>query len=261
LRYVQKKYLPYPTFKENHKHILDNEQDLQPLLRTIAPLGWLTHLYKPTGAFDGENAKKYALPDDFLFFVNAVLFSKRSNDTDTIMRYTGNEYQPCKLINHAQAQRFYTTPINHPIMREPVVFMEEERILNLLYDYETLATGNLYLTYIRKPFKLSFEYTELTVLTSAHVGADVRVLQGSRIYYPINLYPANGYYPGDRITVTDGNYTLRSVTAAYDHTVGYPHNETNVCELPVYQHEDVVRLAVQMFLEEAKLKLVTKAQA
>jgi hypothetical protein len=37
--------------------------------------------------------------------------------------------------------------------------------------------------------------------------------------------------------------------------VGTPTNETNVCELPVGAHEDVVDLAVKVFIEEYKYKL------
>ena len=87
----------------------------------------------------GEKAIKYTLPDDFLFYVDAIKVGSRyvAGDTDTIMRFTSNEYQPCKLINHEEAHRFYTTPINHPIMREPVVFFEEERVINILYDFES----------------------------------------------------------------------------------------------------------------------------
>ena len=258
-RYMQKKYLPFSTFKENHKHILDNEQDLQPLLRQINLDQYQTALFKPTGSRYGDNAKKYTLPDDFQFFVAAILLGSRSADTDTIMRFTGNEYQPCKLINHSEAERFYTTPINHPIMREPVVFFEEERVLNLMYDYET-GDGTLYLVYVKKPFKMSFEYTELTSVDVSYISKEVRVLHGSSIYYPVDAYPSNGYVRGDRITISDGNYIFYPASGL-NNTVGYPHDETNQCELPIYQHEDIVRLAIQMYMDEAKFKLMQKAEA
>lgn len=267
LRYVHKKYLPFSTYKENHKHILENEQDLQPLIKTTQLLKWIDGAFNtssPAGLFIGDNASKYRLPDDFLFYIDSVLWGRRDGSgIDTIMRMSSSGYRPNKLVSHAEAHRFYTTEINHPILREPVVFMEEQSFINLIVDEEASVAPMLFLTYVKKPFTLDFNYVELETLDSTYIGKEVRLLKNSRVYYPFDNYPNNGYLPGERITVFDGYYTLYPVNIfpSKSKTVGFPHDATNECELPVYQHEDIVRLAVQMFLDEAKLKLLQKAQA
>ena len=267
IRYVQKKYLPYPTFRQNHKFISENMQDMAPLLKTrkvtlrsgsnyMRDFG-ISSAGTPHANNYGDSNQIFELPVDFMFILGANLYSSKGGEgSDNPMYYVSNEYQECKFVTPDNLQRYLSTPIHKPLMREPMILMREPKELVLFYDDYT-DTGSLFITYLRRPFKLSFDYTEVDTLQSAWIGENVRVLSGSRIYYPANNVPSNGFVAGDEMRVLNGYYTMWAYFGM-DKYVGYPALSTNESELPEYMHEDIVRLAVQMLLDEARFKLITK---
>ena len=89
----------------------------------------------------------------------------------------------------------------------------------------------------------------------------VRVRSGSVVEYPSNNIPSGGYVGGSKFLVLNGSYQLYNYSSNFDMYVGYPGDQTDELSLAGYMHEDIVRMAVSMFLDEAKFKLVPKAQA
>ena len=67
---------------------------------------------------------------------------------------------------------------------------------------------------------------------------------------------ATTFKPGDKVLKVAGYNTI-----TYDDeqiVVGYPWGLTDTPDFPAYLHDSILDQAVSLFLEEAKLKLITK---
>ena len=273
MRYIQKKYLSFPTIEENINSISKSQNDLKDLIRRITLTDAVSSSYHilrnglnpientPTQQPYGSYYKIYQLPYDFMHVIACSVQASRTNAS--IMKSNNLQWTQCKIVPPNQSKRFITNSINLPILRESVVFFNADQTMVLIYDHEQGEPNDVELTYLIKPYKLSFDFNWITGFVSSMIGQYFRVKAGSRIMYPTSGFPAGGWYSGQQLKVRDGYETIYPYTddMTYESYVGYPANETDECPLAVYLHEDIVRLAVQMFLEEAKLKLVTKVQA
>lgn len=277
-RYLSKKYMPFPDFRKNIQHLKNNTMDLREMIKeynffarkeyTIS--SELNYSENPTNRFgDGVNYK-YNLPFDFYFPISAFGQIDRSN-ADVIVSTDSSSWVEFEFINHAQTERYIKNGFNKPIARKPKVLIEDDKIIHFFTDGQVDDFTGIRMQYLRKPWKLSYDFVRLGSTTAAsytinssYANKYVRVLPGSILYYPVNsssanLYgqPEGGFKPGDIFKIQTGYYTM------YKHgewaiSVGYPIDETDTPCFADYTHEDIVRLAVQMYLDEAKFKLLTK---
>jgi hypothetical protein len=127
--------------------------------------------------------------------------------------------------------------------------------------YTTSITAGL-LTYLRKPYKLDFNYTELvsTAFDNLLISA---IPTGSYFLAktPGTYFNSTGglltVKPGDKVLKVAGYHYF-----IYDNTqlkVGYPWGTTDTPDFPDYLHDSLVDLAVSLFLDEAKFKLIPKS--
>ena len=280
-RYIQKKYLSFPTMELCKRFISENSNDLKDMIRKVKTNSFFyiggsyvsasdgVSPYAMTGGADhvgpyGANSSVYHMPQDFMYFISCHVKTTRGG-ADVLPAATA-QWQECKVVSHDQAERFLSNAFNKPIMREPVILFDADGYFTIIYDTDQNTTVNdIEFTYLRKPHTLAFDFQWMNgssvVLTSAMINSPVRVKNGSLVEYPSNGLPVGGYRAGSKFSVIDGYYTLYSYNSFFDMYVGYPGDSTDELSIASYMHEDIVRLAVQMFLDEAKFKLVSKAQA
>lgn len=280
MRYVQKKYLPFSTIEENAKFISQNSNDIINLIHTVKtsqkPGFYFDEMNDGLGSvavMDTEqtqgpffnNIIQYVLPQDYLHYIKFYVKTRRENAS--VLPTTGvQHWQECKIISQDKIGRFMVNEFNRPIIREPVVLFETDNIISIIHDGDQTALLEVQLVYLRKPDTLSFDFTWMDgtagtdFLDSSMIGQFVRVKKGSLFHYPVVHFPIGGFRAGQKFKVFDGYYKVYPQNTYYG-IVGYPGNETDELSLSANTHEDIVRLAVQMFLDEAKFKLLEKAQA
>ena len=279
-RFIEQKYLSLPTMQHNIRLIAESSNDLKDMIRkvgvsTISNISgsYVTNnagvtLYTSPGTHSGPhgaNATVYQVPHDFMHFVTCHVKSTRTGAS--VLPAASADWQECKIITQDQAERFIETSWNKPIMREPVVIFDADGYFTVIRDPDHDASvTDIEFTYLRKPHTLSFDFAWYngalaTVLTSAMINSPVRVRAGSIVEYPSNGSPVNGYRAGSKFNVFSGYYVLYPFNNNFGLQVGYPGDSTDEISLASYMHEDIVRLAVQMFLDEAKFKLTPKAIA
>jgi len=281
-RYVEKKYISFPTMEQNIRFIAENSNDLKDMIRKVKVGTFLlisgnqvsandgVHPYTMPGGTDyqgphGANSTVYHMPTDFMHFVSCHIKSTRT--AASVLPTTSAQWQECKVITQDQAGRFISTEWNKPIMREPAILFDADGFFTVIRDPDHDAgITDLEFTYLRKPHTLDFDFSWMngrgaTVLTSAMVNKPVRVRSGSVVEYPTDGFPTRGYRSGSKFNVLSGYYPMYEFNAYSGMEVGYPGNSTDEISLATYMHEDIVRLAVSMFLDEAKFKLAQKATA
>ena len=110
--------------------------DIQPLIvsSTISASG-----VHPTA----NNSQKYALPDNFLYYVSGMV--QLSNQPATVM-----------LLPHEIVERFKETAVNKPWMKNTVAYIEENYIVVLYDNYDnSQPPGAFTITYIKEPTKFT----------------------------------------------------------------------------------------------------------
>jgi hypothetical protein len=276
------RYVSLPTMKENVRLISENSNDLKDMIRKVGTsnfgvsggtyyeIGDGLQIYTPASGEDhlgpfGPNVRIYKLPDDFFHYISCYIKSSRIGSD--IMTTTSQIWQECELVSSDQAGRYVYTDINMPIMRKPVILFDADNFVRIINppDQSTLVY-EIEFTYLRKPHTLDFDFEWLdagagTVLTSAMINKQVRVRDGSLMRYPDSIQPTNGYKSGDKFRVLNGYYNTYSYSVYHGRWLGYPGNSTDELSIAGRLHEDIVRLAVQMLLDEAKFKLAQKAEA
>ncbi len=276
------RYISQPTTKDNIRLIDENSNDLKDMIRKVGTNNFVLtggtyyevsdglQIYNPPAGQDhlgpsGDNIKIYSLPDDYLHFISCYI--KVNRQGADIMPSALHMWQKCELITQDQVERYITTDINKPIMREAVIMFDADSFARIiLAPDQSNSIYELEFTYLRKPHTLDFDFQWInggdgTALTYAMVSKQVRVRNGSLMKYPTSLEPIRGYKPGDKFRVINGYYNLYSYSNYHGRYIGYPGNSTNELSIASYLHEDIVRMAVSMLLDEAKFKLVQKAQA
>lgn len=114
------------------------------------------------------------------------------------------------------------------------------------------------LTYLAKPKKLVTDYTRTicyeTVTIPFIVGDKVIITSGTI------TYPGGGttYTVGQILTIITGNLTITFNGSNKGCLLGNYLEEILECELAEYTHEEIARMAVSIYLDELKLKLVPK---
>jgi hypothetical protein len=276
------KYISLPTTEQNIRLISENTNDLKDMIRkvranTFYTIGFtqvsmedgIAPYTMPGGAAHhgpyGDNSVVYHMPHDYLHIISCHIKSSRTGAD--VLPSSSPQWHKCEIVTHDQAERFITTSFNKPIMREPVIILDADGFFTVIYDSEQLTPLNdIEFVYLRKPHKLDFDFQWLDggtgiVLTSSMVNKSVRVKKGSVVEYPSNNLPLGGYRAGSKFNVLNGYYLLLGLDSNTPMYVGYPGDSTDELSIASYLHENIVRMAVSMLLDEAKLRLVQKQTA
>ncbi len=251
--YLKKGFMSLPTFEQQLVAVSQAQDDLRFLIRSEALIEFTTQLLNSN--WDGRGYK-HRLPDDMLIPLNVSCTASRIE----VQPYTSQKVF-AEFRSRKQAEKLLSTPTDKVIHVKPVAFIEDEFYLVVVGDAYTIALSVDHLTYLRKPDKLSFDYTELTGdpssldITTVPNGSYMRMLTLG-VYVNIAGQPAN-YRAGDKVLKVAGYNSIFDVNAEPP-KIGYPWGYTNTPDFPEYLHEDILERATQLFLEEANLKLIPK---
>ena len=252
LEYLKTNFLNQPTFEQQLLAIYAAGDDLRFLIRRN---GLLEHPYSTTTHNWGDRAKRYRLPDDIL-----ILLSITTTITRTEVMPMTDQKMFVEFRSRLQAEKLVKDSQNQVIHVKPIAFIEDEFYVVVVGDaYITSITADN-INYLRKPDKLSFDYNELTGtttldITSIGIGTYIRALT-ALTYVNVAGTPTN-YIAGEKFIKVAG-YNSISELNAEQIKIGYPWGYTDTPNFPEYMHEDILNRATQLFLEEAKLKLITK---
>lgn len=253
-RFLEKKYLALPSFEHR---LLAIDQNIDEIHDLIKPNGLLTASKDLTEYNWSTRGHRYRTPDDILIPISLPCTVTRTE----VYPMTG-QVLFADWMSRRQAQRLISHSSDKVMYPKPIAVWEDPYYIMLIGDaYTTSLTAGL-LTYLRKPYKLDHSYTELSGtstgnLTISAITAATYFLAKSRFtYVDPNGVPAI-FKPGDKVYKRAGSDTLTYIDEPIK--VGYPWGYTDTPDFPAYLHETIVDMAVSMFLDEAKFKLVSKA--
>jgi hypothetical protein len=253
-RYLEKKYLALPSFEHR---LLAIDQNIDEIHDLIKPNGSLT-ASKDLAEYNWSGrGNRYRTPDDILIPISLPCTVTRTE----VYPMTG-QVLFADWMSRRQAQRLISHSSDKVMYPKPIAVWEDPYYIMLIGDAYTTSLTAGFLTYLRKPYKLDHSYTELSGistgnLTISAITAATYFLAKSRFtYVDPNGIPAI-FKPGDKVYKRAGSDTLTYIDEPIK--VGYPWGFTDTPDFPAYLHETIVELAVSMFLDEAKFKLVSKA--
>lgn len=117
--------------------------DLQPLIKEYKTYDSNFSVTDSFGSSDVTNSQWIKLPTDFLYFVNCRMkVEKDVNNRISI---------PIKLLTHQMAEKFFETPYNKPWVKQPICYIEDNKMF-IVYDSQW-DSPDLYirLSYIKTP--------------------------------------------------------------------------------------------------------------
>ena len=252
--YLKKGFMSFPTFEQQLVAVSQAQDDLRFLIRTndVPEYPWPT-----TFQNWGDRGKRYRLPDNILIPLSLTCTVTRIE----VQPYT-DQTVFAEFRSKIQAEKLIKTTHDQVIHITPIAFIEDEFYLVVIGDaYVTDITADR-LTYLRKPDKLSFDYTELSGtpnlnITSISNGTDMRALTPLR-YVNFGGGTKN-FFAGELVTKVSGYNTIFNQNDE-PVKIGYPWGYTDTPDFPEHMHEDILERSTQLFLDEAKLKLLPKEQ-
>jgi hypothetical protein len=253
-RYLEKKYLSLATYEQRLVAIDANIDELHNL---IVPDGILSAVKDLSEYNWSTRGHRYRVPEDVL-----IPISLACTITRTEVYVMCNQQVFAEWMSRLQAQRLVSHSVDKVMYPKPVVVWEDPYYLMLIGDaYTTVLTaGNL--TYLRKPYKLDFDYSELAGVGTANL--DITSLAtGSYFLAKANLTYVNSagvptrFKPGDKVIKVAGYNDITYLDEPI--VIGKPWGSTDTPDFPAFLHETLLDLAVSLFLDEAKFKLVPKS--
>jgi hypothetical protein len=250
--YLKKGFMSLQTFEQQLIAVSQAQDDLRFLIKTqdVPEYPWAT-----TNQNWGSRGKRYRLPDNILIPLSLTCTVTRTE----VQPYT-DQTVFAEFRSRMQAERLIKTTRDQVIHVKPVAFIEDEFYLVVVGDaYVTSITAD-HLTYLRKPDKLSFDYTELTGTPELDInmvpnGTNIRML--TPVQYVNSGGSATDYLPGDKVIKVSG-YNNMIPKNNEPVKIGYPWGFTDTPDFPEYMHEDILERSTQLFLDEANLKLIPK---
>lgn len=119
----------------------------------------VTKKFEDNGLGNASNEYIYIVPEDFLYYVGALLEVNKGNSAIDDRRH---DVQNVTIISHEDSTNFRATATNLPWMSNPVVVFEQDGA-HVFVDtyYGKLQKGNLdfVVTYLKKPAKFAFPYS------------------------------------------------------------------------------------------------------
>jgi hypothetical protein len=253
-RYLEKKYLALPSFEHR---LLAIDQNIDELHDLIKPNGLLTASKDLTEYNWSSRGHRYRTPDDIL-----IPISLPCTVTRTEVYPMANQPLFADWMSRRQAQKLISNTSDKVMYPKPIAVWEDPYYIMLIGDaYTTVLTAGL-LTYLRKPYKLDHGYSEIAGTSTGNVTITAITtgeyfLAKSRFTYVDPAGVPAIFKPGDKVLKVAGSNTLTFIDEPI--IVGYPWGYTNKPDFPAYIHEGLVDIAVSMFLDESKFKLVSKS--
>ena len=252
--YINDKYLSLPTYEQR---LVLVDQNLDELNELITSDGNLYHEVAATNYNWGSRAKRYRLPDDCLFPISLTVTVTRTEVLPMI-----NQLQFVEFVSRRQAERIISDTSDKVIHPKPVAFIDDEYYVMVVGDSYVSSITASKLVYLRKPYTLSLTYSELT---NTDATIDISSIADNSYFRPmssISYYDGSGvasFTAGSKVKKLAGYDSVTVVAVSnVEMKVGFPWGETNVPDLAPLTHMKLVDLAVQLFVDEAKLKLVPK---
>ena len=242
IRYLNEKYISFKSVKENIEYIQQRAGDLNSLIKTRV----YSTSAAPTGLYYGK-AKYITLLDDYVYYIRSDSYLTRS---DAIPVLTA-AYIPNKTVSYSDLSRLLQTPWNIPILRNPIVVFEEDNRIYIIHDSYTTGPTLVSLTYLRRPYNFDTSYTEFTASipnATVPIGTKLRAITAIASYHD-----GSSYSIGDYFTKVSGYNSIGA-----DEIVCSPHDAIDItteCEFPYQVHDEILNMAVSMYVEEAKFRL------
>lgn len=252
-RYLETKYLRLPTFQHRLAAIDANMDELHTL---ITADGSLSSVKNTTEYNWSTRGHRYRVPSDVLIPISITCDVTRTEIYPQTSQRLFTDW-----VSRRQAEKLISTTSNKVMYVKPISVWEDPYYIMIIGDAYTTAITGLYLTYLRKPYKLDFNYAELTGVGTGNLDITAITngtyfLTKSNMTYVDSLGTPTTYKAGDKVLKVTGYNTVTYVDELL--IVGYPWGSTDTPDLPSYLHEPILDTAVSMFLDEAKLKLITK---
>ena len=260
-RYIREKYLNLPTHSLRRAAIISNMDSLKDMVENTTALVEDSI----TGFPHGSSVIRVLLPTNMLSLISVYCTYTRSAVPPMTSDIIFTE-----LVSVEETKDIVATDASMPIFPHPVAAFENEFNILLIGDAYTTEFSNVKIRYLREPFDLSLTYQELeatdigTDLTSINtIVADNNYFRAfTKGDYYDDVPQVTTFQAGDRVKKIRGYNTIVGTPyTAWRQKIGAPYGETDTPELPGHLHEEIVDLAAQIFMDEAKLKLVSKAQS
>jgi hypothetical protein len=253
-KYLEKKYLLLPTFQHRIAAI---EQNIDELRFLIIPDGALTASKNLAEYNWSGRGNRYRTPDD-VFIPLSLPCTVSRNEVYPMVSQT----LFAQWASRIEAQRLISNTADKVMYPRPLAVFEDPYYIMLIGDaYTTSLTAGL-LTYMRKPYKLDFSYTELSAtgtgnLTITAITDNTYFLAKARFTYVNSTGTPTIFKPGDKVQKVSGYNTITYADEPI--IVGYPWGMSDSLDFPEYMHPGILDLAVSLFLDEAKFKLIPKS--
>lgn len=157
------------TFESDTKSV----EDLRPIVVTKQLEGSQYAYDIADGASAGtNNVVGQDLPDDYMYFVQLLMYEEFAASATTgpiDQGVTKIRSIPTKLVSHNIAEKYFATAHNIPWVKDPVCFIEDNRIYEVVdaFKLEGTQSGVMpILTYIKQPNKFAKNLDDAT-LTAA----------------------------------------------------------------------------------------------
>ena len=258
-RYLMSKYLALPTFEQRLASIELNFDELSQLTVPKAPLQHARTLGEYNWSTRGN---RYRAPENIL-----IPFSLSCTVTRTQIYPMTDQLMFADFVSRKQAERLVSGSNDKAMFPKPICVWEDPFYIMIIGDAYTTEIKLPFIGYIRKPYILSHDYKEIVnpyaggnIDITAITNGSFFLAMSNSIYVDKDGAPKE-YYPGDKVTKVAGYNTVSPTGVTGEIVkVGYPWGLTDTPDLPDYLHESLVEMATQMFLEEAKFKLVSKPE-
>jgi hypothetical protein len=253
-KYLEKKYLLLPTFQHRLAAIDQNMDELRNLIISDGLLTASKNLAEYNWSGRGN---RYRTPED-VYIPIALPCTISRNEVYPMVGQT----EFAQWASRFEAQKLISNSSNKVMYPRPLAVFEDPYYIMLIGDaYTTTLTAGL-LTYMRKPYKLDFSYTELT--SGSTYGLDITVigtnsyfLTKSNITYVDSAGTPTRFKPGDKVLKVAGYNMAYYLDEKI--VIGYPWGMTDNIDFPEYMHPGLLDLGVSLFLDEAKFKLIPKS--
>jgi len=248
--YIQEKYLNVKSYEER-LIIIDN--NLDEIAGLITSGGLLYHNKTKSGYNWDIRGQMYRLPDNCLSPISLTATVTRTE----VLPMT-DQKQFALFVNRKQAEKLISDTSDKVIHTKPLAFIEDEFYLTLVGDAYVTSISAGELVYLRKPFTLSLEYSELINNGGAINISSITTGTYFRALCDVS-YAAVNYIAGSKIQKIAGQNSV-TVTAVdnVEMKIGYPYGLTNVPDIADSSHMLLVDLAVKLFMDDAKLKLIQR---
>jgi hypothetical protein len=253
-RYLEKKYLLLPTFQHRIAAI---DQNIDELRYLIIPDGVMSAVKNLAEYNWSSRGNRYRIPDDVFIPISLPCTISRNEVYPMVSQTIFAQW-----ASRLEAQRLISNTADKVMYPKPLAVFEDKYYIMLIGDaYTTSLTAGL-LTYMRKPYKLDFSYAELSAVGTGNLSIST-ITDGSYFLAKAGFTYVSStgvpivFKPGDKVLKVSGYNTITYADEPI--IVGYPWGMTDTLDFPEYMHPGILDLAVSLFLDEAKFKLIPKS--